>query len=125
MDATLKRREVVRHRKDITTIRRDGRRLAGAALYLRYLPSLSPNPDNSAPTRRIAFLLGRGTRGAVRRNRLKRRLREIYRTGKDRFPVGYDYLLHATPAAADLDYAGLEHSVRKLTERLRDAVGCN
>ncbi len=55
----------------------------------------------------------------------KRRLREIYRTGKNRFPVGYDYLLHATPAAADLDYAGLEHRVRKLTERLRDAVGCN
>lgn len=57
----------------------------------------------------------------MRRNRLKRRLREVYRLHKDWFPPGRDYLLSAAPAAADLGYATLEHLTERLTRRLPDA----
>lgn len=119
----LKRREILRLRKDMTAIRRTGRRVGGPVLHLRY----AETPDNLAgepdcPERRVAFLLGRGIAPAVRRNRLKRRLREIYRTHKDWFPPGHDYLLHAAAPAADLSYTELLDHAERLCNRLRQDV---
>ncbi|MBN2538251.1 ribonuclease P protein component, partial [candidate division WOR-3 bacterium] len=107
----------------MTTIRRTGRRVGGPVLHLRYRKT----PDNLAetpgfPERRVAFLLGRGIAPAVRRNRLKRRLRELYRTHKDWFPAGHDYLLNAAPAAADLTWAELLGHAERLCRRLKDDV---
>lgn len=59
------------------------------------------------PLRRVAFLLPRGVGNAVARNRLKRRLREIYRRNKDWFPAGYDCLVQPTAAAGKLSFAEL------------------
>ncbi len=118
MDCTLKRREILRRRADLRRLRRNGRRVPGAVLFLRFAPAPDPKPAArmQTPGRRIAFLLPRGIRSAVRRNRLKRRLREAYRTSKSLFPAGNDYALRATIDAADLGHRDIKEHIRRLAE---------
>jgi ribonuclease P protein component len=104
MTETLKRREILRHRRDLDRVLRTGRRLSGPPLLLR----AGRQPASTVlPPRRIAFLLSRRTGTAVVRNRLRRRLREIYRRNKTAFPSGHDYLLQAGPGAEKLSFAEL------------------
>ncbi len=89
-------------------------------LYLRFAPASDKNQSGQPrlADRRIAILLPRGIKGAVRRNRLKRRLRGVYRLHKDWFPAGNDYSLRALPDAAELRFRHLEQHVRRLCERI-------
>jgi ribonuclease P protein component len=116
MKETLKRNEILRNRRDINRVRRSGLRVAGVHLYLRYCPrpGIHPTADRAPLSCRVAFLLPRGIRGAVRRNRLKRRLRELYRRNRDRLPAGGDYLLHAAAGAADLSFDELSDNLMLL-----------
>ncbi len=134
MRETLKRKEILRYDKDLARVMARGIRVTGRTLYLRCAqapekessqPSFSLSVDNSRlfEGRRIAFLLARGIKPAVRRNRLKRRLREIYRRHRDWFPEGYDYILHATPAAASMSYTQLLQQIQSLTRRLAVVLG--
>lgn len=134
MKETLKRKEILRYDKDLARVIASGIRVTGRTLYLRCAqapekesnqPSFSLSVDNSrlSKGRRIAFLLARGIKPAVRRNQLKRRLREIYRRHRDWFPEGYDYILHATPAAADMPYTQLLQQVQVLARKLAVVLG--
>ncbi|WP_238442392.1 ribonuclease P protein component [Desulfofalx alkaliphila] len=66
---------------------------------------------------RVGFSVGKKFGKAVSRNRVKRVLREICRLNKDRFEVGYDYVIIARTAAQDSDYQELEKSVLKLLNK--------
>jgi ribonuclease P protein component len=44
-------------------------------------------------SRRVGFAVGRQLRGAVRRNRARRRLREAYRAARDVAPAGVDLVV--------------------------------
>ena len=61
---------------------------------------------------------------AVVRNRVRRRLREIYRLNREKMPAGYDIIIVARVRAAETPYRKLErHYLRCLGElgRLTDA----
>ena len=55
---------------------------------------------------------------AVRRNKIRRRIREIYRTNEERFAPGWDIVIVARSAAADADYHRLESDILYLAEKL-------
>ncbi|MBM3315767.1 ribonuclease P protein component [candidate division WOR-3 bacterium] len=121
MTGTLKRTEILRRKTDLEPVLRKGQTAADAALRLRF----RPQPETAAPgtpSRRVAFLLSRRVRGAVRRNRLKRRLREVYRCHKDAFPDGFDYAFQAGPDAAALSFADLRALTLQLAGRLAGKV---
>ena len=93
-------------------------------LSLRCAPNPDSPTDNPAPTdqasRRVAFLLPRGVGNAVARNRLKRRLREIYRRNKDWFPAGHDCLIQPTVSAGRLSFDELREQVRMAAQTKLD-----
>lgn len=78
---------------------------------------VSVQPAESSSASRFAFAAGRHVGNAPRRNRVKRRLREIVRLHLDQLAPGRDCLFLARTAAAIADYGELEQAVLVLLAR--------
>jgi ribonuclease P protein component len=57
---------------------------------------------------RLGLAVGKGVGIAVVRNRVKRRLRELFRRWKALLPAGYDVFVRALPASKQASYKTLE-----------------
>lgn len=103
--SVMRREERLAKRREFETVYTEGRSWANSLVVLRALP-------NSLGSNRYGFAVGKRLGGAVVRNRVKRRLREVVRhtTIKD----GWDMVFIARQAAAEVDY----HALRKATEEL-------
>ena len=112
----LSRRERLRGRDRIDELFLKGRVARAGCLMARALPS-------DAPWLRVAFLVGKKTGGAVIRNRLRRRLRALYRRQKMALhglamvggPMGFDVAVLPRQGAAAA-------SAEKLGADLREAI---
>lgn len=84
------------------------------------------SPDGGGPAPRIGYAIGRRHGTAVRRNRLRRRLRAAagtaVRTQPERFPAGA-YLVSADITAAGLGYGELERHVAVALSRAAGTLG--
>ncbi|MCA1906681.1 MAG: ribonuclease P protein component [Desulfarculus sp.] len=67
---------------------------------------------------RLGLTVSRRVGGAVVRNRIKRRLREIFRRAGADLPRGIDLVAVARPEAAGLDFAALH----RLTHQALEAI---
>lgn len=81
---------------------------------------------SSGPASRIGFIVSKKVGGAVTRNRVKRRLRELFRTLPDR-PLGMDLVVIARGQAVDASYEALGQALTmalsKVNQRLeKDAA---
>ena len=126
MVESLARTEIVRRRRDVARVRRLGAKTGTRFLSLRCAPRPEENSGTgfgdsphagTVPSRRVAFHLPRGVGNAVARNRLKRRLREIYRRNKDWFPAGCDCLIQPTVSAGRLSFAELLEETKQVAAR--------
>ncbi len=79
------------------------------ALYVR---------RNGRKDSRLGFTVSTKVGCAVVRNRVRRRLREIYRLNEDRLVSGADVVVVARTRAASSDYHQLEQSFLKLADKL-------
>ena len=70
------------------------------------------------PNNRIGFTVSNKVGKAVVRNRIRRRLREIYRLHEEEFSNGYDMVIVARMRAADADYHRLERDFLRCADRL-------
>lgn len=112
----LRRVQRLRSPRDFQRVRAQGRRVSGAVLLLGY--AARSEPDNSGLTR-IGLSVSRRVGGAVVRNRVKRRLREVIRRQLARIAPGYDLVITARPGAADARMETLEQDVAVLLARAR------
>jgi len=87
-----------------------GKSWANKTIVLRATP-------NSLTISRCGFSIGKKVGGAVVRNRIKRRLREITRLTP--LSPGWDMVLIARQPAAIIDYAGLTKAYTDLLVRAR------
>jgi ribonuclease P protein component len=78
-------------------------------------PSQQPGPA------RFGFTCPRALGKAVRRNRIKRRLRECVRLRRDRFPVNLDVVFNPRKLLLDLPWPEVERQVDKFLDRLNTA----
>jgi ribonuclease P protein component len=73
----------------------------------------------SASPPRVAYAVGRRAGGAVARNRLRRRLREVVRAEAGALVPGHVYLVSAGPAAGAASYGELRTAFRAILAELR------
>lgn len=125
--------------RDFARVRREGRLARGAALSLGYARQVfaaaavangqpatpdgtearSPGAQPAGPTR-VGFSVGKRVGGAVARNRVKRRLREIARRQMlPRVAPGWDLVIIAWPPAAMADSAALAAELERLVARAK------
>ena len=86
---TFKREERISKKRDFERVLKDGRRFKGKGFTLIVLRR------NDLSHRRIGIIVSRKVRGAVKRNRTKRLVREFFRLNKDRFPPSSDIIVIA------------------------------
>jgi len=101
----------VRDRDAFVRLRRAGVRVRTDPLWCSFVP----DPDLSPP--QVAFAIGRAVGPAVRRNRLRRRLRAILRSSD--LPAGL-YLIGVRPATDEHTFAELERATAGLVRRIRE-----
>ena len=72
---------------------------------------------NHSQKNRVGITVGRKLGHAVVRNRVRRRLREIYRLNEDRFIPGWDIVVVARSRCVNAEYASLETSYLSLAKK--------
>ncbi len=82
--------ERIRRTREFDRVFREGKRRRGKLLGIRGMP-------NERSHARLGIALSRAWKGAVRRNRAKRVVREAFRTHKDALPKGIDLIVVPHP----------------------------
>ena len=77
-------------------------RLSGTSSYTKHFRVLY-KPNDLGITR-LGITVSKRIGNAVKRNRIKRVLRELFRLNKSRFPEGYDIVIVARKDASHLSY---------------------
>lgn len=91
---------------------RSGRRAGGPLVVLHLAATSSPDQP------RVGFVVSKAVGGAVVRNRVKRRLREILRGRLALLPLGSLTVVRAQPQTSTATYADLESAVDRQLRRL-------
>lgn len=73
---------------------------------------------NGRKVNRLGITVGGKIGNAVQRNRVRRRLKECYRTNEGRFSVGYDLILVARVRIRSASYQQIEGQMLRLAGRL-------
>lgn len=102
----------LRETREFLAVRAEGRMVQGR--YLRMSVLRRPGED---PVR-IGIVTSRRVGGAVQRNRVRRRLREIFRVRRAQFPAGLWLVVVAKPGAAGAGFGELREEWLRLAGRL-------
>jgi ribonuclease P protein component len=71
---------------------------------------------NEQPQSRFGFSIKKTLGGAVVRNRIRRRLREIVRCHRLEIPPGWDIVIHPKPTVASAPFAALTADLLRLVQ---------
>jgi ribonuclease P protein component len=72
---------------------------------------------NRTTANRVGVTVGKKLGGAVVRNRVRRRLREVYRLNEHRFAPGWDIVVVARSRCVSADFASLNRAYLSLAEK--------
>jgi len=114
VDQRLRRHERLTARTDYTRCYRHGRRLR-----TKYFTVYAYRRGECVT--RLGLAVGKAVGIAVVRNRVKRRLRELFRRRKALVPRGYDLFVRAVPTSAPASYTALEAAWCEVMAMLRAA----
>ncbi len=112
----LPRARVIRRRVIFDATRAKGRRINNRWFTLSLLPRDAAPPGE---TGHVAFLTPKRIGSATVRNKLRRRMREIYRRHLQRPGETHCLIWIARPPALELDFARLKQGMTELVERTK------
>lgn len=107
----------LRRREDFRRVYECGRRQASPAVVTVWIPS-------GKSQTRVGLAAARSLGTIVRRNRAKRRLREIVRQHKELLPEGLDVVFIARPALLAIPYRRACQEVALALRRLGEGASC-
>lgn len=106
---TLRKWEIIRYKKEIDELKKKGKSVGNEYLTIIYLPK---------DKRKVLFTCEKSINKAVKRNKLRRRLREIYRTNKDFFKENYYFWIIGKEKALELSYEDLKEKLLDLVKNV-------
>ena len=95
------------HRAEFDAVYRNGRRRSSRQFTVFFAP-------NRLSESRFGMSVGRALGGAVVRNRIRRRIREILRLHLMEIPSGWDIIVHPRASVAKAGFAGLREELLTL-----------
>ncbi|AXR62309.1 ribonuclease P protein component [Leptospira mayottensis] len=104
--------ETLKSRKEIQSLFKNGKRISCFPIVLVYLP-------NPLPKNRFVYCPERAVKSAVRRNRIKRKLRAVIREEEKNFLKGFDIAILAKKEILDLSHEKLVKILVSLINRIR------
>lgn len=107
---SFSREERLKRQRDFALVFSEGKAVSDRCLVVHACP-------NGLPHSRLGLAVGKKHGNAVARNRLKRLLREAYRTRKPELPPGYDLVVVPREGCPD-DVRVLSDSLAGLLKRL-------
>ncbi len=111
-------KERLKKRKDFEHIFKIGKRIKGKNLSLIVNRPSDPVDESLIVNRekKVGIVISRHLKGSVIRNKLKRRLRDIYRRDKSSFKE--EYIILAYPGAESMSYSAIREEVLRLVNSL-------
>jgi len=97
-------------RAEFDAVYREGRRRASPSFVVFFRP-------NGSGITRFGLSVKRAQGGAVKRNRIRRRVREILRLHRQEIAPGWDIVIHPRPQVAEADFAALSAELLKCMPR--------
>jgi ribonuclease P protein component len=108
----LKPQNRLRKKKDFDNVLKRGKGFYGSRISVKLA-------KNKLKSSRFAFVVStKVSKSAVKRNRLRRQLREIIRLRLDQIKPGYDVVIMARPASLGLKF---EELTKELVKRFKKA----
>ncbi len=95
------------HRSEFRRVYEEGARRSTRLCTVFYRP-------NGLPQTRLGITTPSALGKAVNRNRIRRRLREVFRLNQGRLPGGWDVVLNPRPAVSDAPFDALERELLRL-----------
>ncbi|MFC1889174.1 ribonuclease P protein component [Thermodesulfobacteriota bacterium] len=111
----LSRDDRIRRSSDFTRITREGKRIPSRHFIIFFL-------NNDLDRNRLGITASRKVGGAVVRNKVKRSIREVFRTNRNLLPPGGDVVVIARHNASEADYAQVRDELVTLFSRISDQV---
>jgi ribonuclease P protein component len=108
---TFSRDDRLRKRREFEECYASGVRVSGRYLQLFLLPR------GDAGGSRLGISVGKRTGGAVTRNRLRRRVREIFRRHRENRPASLQIVVNVKPSAAAASFSELAGDYLSSLER--------
>lgn len=95
----------LRKEKDVERVFKTGKSVFDPVCGFKFLP-------NGLPVSRFAIMVGtKVSKSAVKRNRLRRQIREIIRLNLSKIKIGLDFAFIVRPEAKEVDYKVLEDRI--------------
>ena len=98
-------------RAEYDAVYREGRRRSSREFTIFVRP-------NGLDLSRFGWSIKKALGGAVRRNRIRRRLREILRMHRQEIAPGWDIVIHPRSSAATADFSALTRELLQLIPRV-------
>ncbi|MEV3938169.1 ribonuclease P protein component [Glycomyces sp. NPDC049804] len=124
----------IRSSRDFGSALKRGRRAARGGVVVHWAPATASSEDIAAQpptppaadanrTARAGFVVSKAVGNAVKRNKVKRRLRHAVAAELPHWPPGTDVVVRATPRAAERDFAQLQRDLAEAVQAARTGKG--
>lgn len=115
VDYSLGPKRRVKHRQDFLRIQKEGRKFRAA----HFLLSVSQRRNDASDSRIGITITTKVHKRAVRRNLLKRRVREIFRANRARLKFALDLVVIALNGSTELEFVQVKEEILGALEKGR------